>query len=96
MGIKYVEEDPYYLAVRDGAPKMLADGYECFVGPSTWYRNKYNTEELLEQYSSMTEYQHLIKGYFMIPWLRTYPEYREGWVNSIHEMSAALKKFDIK
>lgn len=96
MDIKYVEEDPYYEVFRKTMPLMLEDGYECMVGVSTWYRNQYNTEEVLELYKNETQYQHLIKGYFMIPWLRTYEEYHEGWMNSIHELAAALEKFDIK
>ena len=91
MNLTYVEEDPYYADFRENYPKILADGYNCLVGVSTWYENEYNTDEVVELFSKEAP-QEQIKGFFTLPWLRTLPENREVWVNAIHSLSEAVQK----
>jgi len=94
MNLTYVEEDPYYVDFRKNAFKMLEDGYDCMFGVSCFYNNPYNTEDVVEMYSTQAPREH-VKGFFTLPWLRTLPEHREPWLKSIRDLSAAIHKYNV-
>ena len=93
LNLTYVEEDPYYVNFMDSYPKILADGYNCLVGVSTWYENPYNTDEVVELFSKDAPKEQ-IKGFYTLPWLRTLPEHRDVWVDAIRSLSEAVNKYN--
>ena len=95
MNLKYVEEDPYYANYAEGALQFLKDGYDCMFGVSCYYNNPYNTEETVEFFSQNAPAEQ-VKGFFTLPWLRTIPEYRDPWIQSIRDLSAALDKYHVR
>lgn len=91
MNIQYVEEDPVCACFRENVPKLLDMGYDVIIAATDWYGYDPVASETIAHFVKNEKQQSHIVGYAMIPWLRTYPEYHEGWMRSIDRMQEALR-----
>lgn len=92
MNIQYVEEDPVCACFREGVPKLLDMGYDVLINATDWYGYAPVASETFAHFVKDEKHKTHIAGYMMTPWLRTYPEYHEGWMRSMDRMQAALRE----
>ena len=94
MGIKYVEEDPFLVNVREKAIPLSKKGYKYVPCASVFNRCNYNHDDLLEYFRDNAEDSSIV-GYMSAPWI---PTARVGNSDLFYEetfkyFKAAIEKF---
>ncbi len=73
MGIKYVEEDPFLVNVRNVAVPLSKHGYRYMPCASVCNRCDYNHDDLLEYFKENVPDEQIL-GYMSTPWMSTVDE----------------------
>lgn len=92
MGLKYVEEDPFLVNVRNLAVPLLKEGYLYVPCASTINYCDYNTSDLVEYFKENTPDNQLV-GFITAPWRNVISKYKNEFEDSFRFLKEAKEKF---
>lgn len=94
MNLKYVEEDPYNVMIRDLALPLLKEGYKYIPTASVYYNVDCNTKEIVEYFKENAPDEQIL-GYMTAPWFETTPteENKEAFDKSFKFLKEAKEMF---
>lgn len=92
MGIKYVEEDPFLVNVRNKAIPMLSEGYRYVPCASVYNRCEYNADDLVEYFKENSPDEQIL-GFVTAPWYAGKMANKQYFVESFETLKNAREKF---
>lgn len=92
LNLKYVEDDPAIIKFREKALPVVMDGYNVVPCGSTFNKNDYNADDLLDYYKTNAPCER-VKGFMTAPWIFTTMEYVDEIVKGIHQLRDAKNKY---
>lgn len=92
MGIKYVEEDPFLVNVRNKAIPLLSEGYRYVPCASVFNRCEHNANDLVEYFKENSPDEQIL-GFVTAPWYAGKMANKQYFDESFETLKNAREKF---
>lgn len=92
MNLKYVEEDPTFVKVREEMEKITKSDYKYIPCASVYNKCEKNAMDLLEFFKENAPDDNVL-GYMTAPWYWTLPKYKEVFDETFKTFKEAKEKY---
>jgi hypothetical protein len=92
MGIKFVEEDPFLVNVRNKAIPLLSEGYRYVPCASVYNRCEHNANDLVEYFKENSPDEQIL-GFVTAPWYTGKMKNKQYFDESFETLKNAREKF---
>jgi len=92
MNLKYVEEDPEFVEIREKMLQLTKSDYKYVPCASVFNRCKNNAEDLVGFFKENAPDDNVL-GYMTAPWYKTVPESKEYFDESFKTFKEAKEKY---
>lgn len=92
-GLKYIEEIPQKVKIREQACKLLQHGFFYVPTGSVYWKNDHNMPDLVAHFETGAPKKEQILGYITAPWVPTLPSGKEVFEDSFRTVKLAMEKY---